>query len=150
MTTAYFLLGQIPRISWAPGDSRISPLQHSSMTSRPKWEELARDGCCESSSSVVSAEALINTLCRSSENRAYSEGRTEAGYNSLFSWREAFVWLPAGLGKSICFQMIPFLFYRRHTRLGFVSKKTTTTRRSVKHCTPHADGAWLNELGWSQ
>ena len=24
------------------------------------------------------------------------------------------------------------------------------TRRSVEHCTPHADGAWLNELGWSQ
>ena len=27
---------------------------------------------------------------------------------------------------------------------------TTTTRCSVQHCTPHADGAWLNELGWSQ
>ena len=24
------------------------------------------------------------------------------------------------------------------------------TRRSVEHCTLHADGAWLNELGWSQ
>ena len=24
------------------------------------------------------------------------------------------------------------------------------TRRSVEHCTPHADGAWLNELRWSQ
>ena len=24
------------------------------------------------------------------------------------------------------------------------------TRRSVEHCTPHAVGAWLNELGWSQ
>ena len=28
--------------------------------------------------------------------------------------------------------------------------KTPTTRRSVEHCTSHADGAWLNELGWSQ
>ena len=27
---------------------------------------------------------------------------------------------------------------------------TDKTRRSVEHCTPHADGAWLNELGWSQ
>ena len=27
---------------------------------------------------------------------------------------------------------------------------TEGTRRSVEHCTPHADGAWLNELGWSQ
>ena len=27
---------------------------------------------------------------------------------------------------------------------------TIITRRSVEHCTPHADGAWLNELGWSQ
>ena len=25
---------------------------------------------------------------------------------------------------------------------------TAGTRRSVEHCTPHADGAWLNELGW--
>ena len=28
--------------------------------------------------------------------------------------------------------------------------KQYATRRSVEHCTPHADGAWLNELGWSQ
>ena len=27
---------------------------------------------------------------------------------------------------------------------------TEGTRRSVEHRTPHADGAWLNELGWSQ
>ena len=72
----------------------------------------------EYSSSVVSAEALTYTLRLSSENRAYSEG---SGYISLFSWREVFVWLPAGLGKSICFQMIPFLFYKRHTWLGFIS-----------------------------
>ena len=24
------------------------------------------------------------------------------------------------------------------------------TRCSVEHCTLHADGSWLNELGWSQ
>ena len=58
----------------------------------------------ESSSSVVSAEALTYMLYLSSENRAYSEERTEAGYISLFSWREIFVWLPGGLGKSICFK----------------------------------------------
>ena len=34
MTTAYFLLGWIPRNLWAPGNARISPLQHASMTSR--------------------------------------------------------------------------------------------------------------------
>ena len=28
--------------------------------------------------------------------------------------------------------------------------KKKETRRSVEHCTPHADGAWLTELGWSQ
>ena len=28
--------------------------------------------------------------------------------------------------------------------------RAAETRRSVEHCTPHADGAWLNELGWSQ
>ena len=44
MTTAYFLLGRIPM---ALVDARISPLQHTSMTSRPKWEELARDGYSE-------------------------------------------------------------------------------------------------------
>ena len=53
----------------------------------------------EPSSSVVSAETLTNMLSLSSENRVYSEGRTEYGYISLFSWREVFVWLPAGLGK---------------------------------------------------
>ena len=69
----------------------------------------------EYSCSVVSAEALTYTLCLSSENRAYSEGRTEAGYISLFSWREVFVWLPAGLEKSICFQMIPSVLQAAHS-----------------------------------
>ena len=78
----------------------------------------------ESSSSVVSAEALTYTLCLSSENRAYSEGRTEAGYIFFVLWERCFfVWLPTGFGKSICVQMLPFMFYRRHTRLGFISKK---------------------------
>ena len=31
--------------------------------------------------------------------------------------------LPTGFGKSICFQMLPILFYRRHARLGFISKE---------------------------
>ena len=81
----------------------------------------------ESSSSVVHAEALTYTLCLSSKIELI---RTEADYISLFSLREVFVWLPAGLGKSIYFQMIPFLFYRRHTRLGFISKKSKTTTKS--------------------
>ena len=82
------------------------------------------------SSSVVSAEALTYTLCLSSENRAYSEGRTEAGYISFFLLERGFCMAPSGLGKSICFQMIPFLFYRRHTRLGFISKNNKTTTES--------------------
>ena len=45
MTITYILLGRIPRNLWAPGDACISPLEHTSMTSCPKWEELARDGC---------------------------------------------------------------------------------------------------------
>ena len=101
VTTAYFLLGRIPRILWAPGDSRISPLQHSSMTSRPEWEELARDGCCGVFFFCCSCRSAHLHALSKLENRAYSEGRTEAGYNSLFSWREVFVWLPGGLGKSI-------------------------------------------------
>ena len=37
-------------------------------------------------------------------------------------------------------------------RLGkhSVERVRYVTGRSVEHCTPHADGAWLNELGWSQ
>ena len=29
----------------------------------------------------------------------------------------------------------------------FFKGVSSTTRRSVEHCTPHTDGAWLNELG---
>ena len=42
------------------------------------------------SSSVVSAEALTYALCLSSENRAYSEGRTEAGYIFFVLWERCF------------------------------------------------------------
>ena len=79
----------------------------------------------ESSSSVVSAEALTYTLCLSSENRAYSERRTEKlAIFSSFSGRDVFIWLPTGFGKRILFQMLPFLFC---SRLRFISKKTKKT-----------------------
>ena len=45
MTITYILLGRIPRNLWAPGDACISLLEHTSMTSCPKWEELVIDGC---------------------------------------------------------------------------------------------------------
>ena len=35
-------------------------------------------------------------------------------------------------------------------QLGNEDLPACETRRSVEHCTPHADGAWLNEVGWSQ
>ena len=37
--------------------------------------------------------------------------------------------------------------FEKHEYAKPVKRKS---RRSVEHCTPHADGAWLNELGWSQ
>ena len=46
----------------------------------------------ESSSSVVYAEALTYMLCLSSENRAYSEGRTEAGYIFFVLWERCFLY----------------------------------------------------------
>ena len=44
----------------------------------------------ESSSSVVSTEALTYLLCLSSENLAYSEGRTGAGYIFFVLWERCF------------------------------------------------------------
>ena len=55
----------------------------------------------ESSSVLVSEEALTYTLCLSSENRAYSEG-----YIFFVLWERCFVWLPTGFGKSIFFQTL--------------------------------------------
>ena len=41
-------------------------------------------------------------MCLSLENRVYSEGRQQKmAIFSLFSWREVFVWLPTGFGKSM-------------------------------------------------
>ena len=83
----------------------------------------------ESSSSVVSAEALTYTLCLQKIELILKEEQKLAIF---LCWREVFVWLPAGLGKSICFQMIPFLFYRRHTRLGLISKQQLNLVHSVR------------------
>ena len=46
----------------------------------------------ELSFSVVSAEALTYTLCLSSENLAYSEGRSESGYIFFCSLGEMFLY----------------------------------------------------------
>ena len=46
----------------------------------------------ESSSSVVSTEALTYMLCLSSGNRAYSERRTEAGYIFFVLWERCFLY----------------------------------------------------------
>ena len=73
----------------------------------------------ESSSSVVRAEALIYTLCLSSKIELILKEEQKLAI-FLCSLGERFLY---GSQQSICFQMIPFLFYRRHTRLGFISKK---------------------------
>ena len=74
------------------------PLQHASMTSCPKWEELARFSL--SSSSVVSAEAFTYVLVyKARKIRFYSEGRTEAGYSyCLCSLGEMFFFYMAANG----------------------------------------------------
>ena len=51
----------------------------------------------ESSSSVVSAKAPTYTLCLSSENRAYSEGRTETGYIFFVLWERCFCMAANGI-----------------------------------------------------
>ena len=53
-----------------------------------------------------------------------------------------------------------FFFVHRHIYIYIWTPQSITltrsrcacgvTRRSVEHCTPHVDSAWLNELGWSQ
>ena len=84
-----------------------------------------------SSSSVDSAEALTYTLCLSSENRAYSEGRTEAGY-ILFVLRErCFVWLSTGFRKIICFQNASISVLQAAHLAGIQSK--TNKRLSLVH-----------------
>ena len=57
----------------------------------------------ESSSSVVSAEAITYTLCLSSENRAYSEGRTEAGYIFFVLWERWFCMAANGIQEEYLF-----------------------------------------------
>ena len=57
----------------------------------------------ESSSSVISAEALTYTLCLSSENRAYSEGRTEAGYIFFVLWGRCFCMAANGIREEYLF-----------------------------------------------
>ena len=54
-------------------------------------------------SSVVSAEALTYTLCLSSENRAYSEGRTEAGYLFFDLWERCFCMAANGIREEYLF-----------------------------------------------
>ena len=52
----------------------------------------------------------------------------------------------------VCTETILFEGSHQNMELNefFLPSITYKTRRSVEHCTPHADGAWLNELGWSQ
>ena len=57
----------------------------------------------ESSSSVVSAEALTYVLCLSSENRAYSERRTEAGYIFFVLWERCFCMAANGIPEDYLF-----------------------------------------------
>ena len=89
MTTAYFLLGRIPRNLWAPSDNCISPLQHVSMTSLPKWEELARDGCCGIFLFCCYRRSThLHTLSKLGK----SEGRTKASYIFFVLWERSFLY----------------------------------------------------------
>ena len=55
------------------------------------------------SSFVVSEEALTYMLCLSSENRAYSEERTEAGYIFFVLWERCFCMAANGIREESIF-----------------------------------------------
>ena len=57
----------------------------------------------KSSSSVASAEALTYTVCLSSENRSYFEGRTEACYIFFVLWERCFCMAANGIRDEYMF-----------------------------------------------
>ena len=73
------------------------------------------------SSSVVSAEVLTYVLSKSGKSEFILKKEQKLAIFCLFSG-EMFLY---GYGKSICFQALPFIFDRWHTRLGSISKKKT-------------------------
>ena len=71
----------------------------------------------------------------SSDNRTYSEGRTEAGYISLFSWREVFCMAPSGIREEYLFpnDSVSVLQAAYSTGIHKLNNKQTTTE-SCTHC----------------
>ena len=65
----------------------------------------------------------------------------EEEFSSDSDWfKNTKVWLQLNINENIINSIIKMIYIKLNNQ----------TRRSVEHCTPHADGAWLNELGWSQ
>ena len=79
---------------------------------------------------MAAAESSLLLLVQKSsltmENRAYSEGRKEAGYIFIVLWERCFCMAANGIREEYLFQMLPYLFYMWHTLLGFISKKKMT------------------------
>ena len=67
-----------------------------------------------SCSSVVSAEVFTYVFSKLGLSELILKEEWKLAIFSLFSGRDVFVWLPTGFRKSICFQMLSFMFDRRH------------------------------------
>ena len=85
----------------------------------------------------VSCDSSSLIAC-DSVHTAVFENNSHHNFHGLLKLSMKIVW-------KIYLQMM-----RNQKMYGVMIVITVTTRRSVEHCTPHADGAWLNELGWSQ
>ena len=88
----------------------------------------------ESSSSVISAEVLTYTLCLSSENRAYSEGRTEAGYIFFVLCERCFCMAANGIREEYLFPNYSFSVLQAAHLAGIHKLKKNTTTESCTQC----------------
>ena len=79
-----------------------------------------------SSSLLLVQKSSLTRLSKLGKSKLILKEEQKLAIFSLFSGKDVFVWLPMRFGRSICFQTLPFMFNRQHTRLRSISNKKRT------------------------
>lgn len=80
--------------------------------------------CVAFTAAVMFEDSIVYALSVLDSNHLTLKEEQRSSVQAVYEGKDVLVWLPTSYGKSLCYQVLPFVFYHK---LGLVGSKNTSS-----------------------